>query len=316
MSYKTQKIAAQIKSFNNSPEAMNLTNVFGALNHRALGHKHFEQAKTHILKMMEAAGDAIVSRHFRNSQELNPSQKLQDRVLDFSLIYMTVNKSDEEILTPISMRGLIGHETAILCTRELPLRLSTQHLEFRHIQRTCEPLVYHSDDFKYAIAFSLGLSAVLAKKMVPGSEPVPCLIPHTDGVFLGVAEHRGDFWSETHAGFRHYDKNGPFVGMIAGSVYGSPVTIELKTSLGRHEISKRQTELRERLLLPGFPNCDNVMARGMDIHALCAMHEGIPQREKDAWHIMCDRLETVVDTPLWREEGQIALRNLKRHEYN
>jgi len=48
MSYKTQKIAAQIKGFNNSPEAMNLTNVFGALNHRTLGHKHFEQAKTHI----------------------------------------------------------------------------------------------------------------------------------------------------------------------------------------------------------------------------------------------------------------------------
>ena len=316
MSYKTHKIAAQIRSFNNGDDAMNLTNTFNALRHRTLGYKHFEQAKTHIVNMMRAAGEAMVAGHFLDSQTNSPLQKLQNRRMNFSLTYMSVNIADEDTLRAASMRGLIEHDRALLFTRDLPLQLSAQHLEFRHIQRTCEPLAYRSDDFKYAVAFSLALSAVLGKIMTPDSAPVPCLIPHSAGVFLGVASYTGTPCSETYGAFRSYHQKGPYVGALSGNLYGSPVTIELKTSLGRREISRRQAELREQLLLPGFPNGEAIVARGMDIHSLCVMHDIIPKPEKDAWHALCHRLETVIDTPLWREEGKKALQNLKKHEYN
>lgn len=316
MSYKTQKIAAQIKKFNASDYAGNLINVFGALKHRPLGHKHFEQAKTQLQKMMEAAKEATVSAHLTDTQEANPAQKLEDRRLSFSLVYMTVSLNDEDILVPVSIRGLISQEMGLYCTYGLPLRVSSQHLEFRHIQRTAEPLNYHSGDFKYALAFSLAMSAVLERTMTKDSPPVPCLIPHTSGVFLGVAQHEGRFWSNTQAAFRNFGGKGPFVGTLTGSRYGSPVTIELRTSLGWHEISERQIELREELLLPDFPGHERIMARGMDIHALCQMHDIIPQREKDEWSALCFRLERAMSTTLWREESQRALSNLKRHDYN
>jgi len=316
MSTKTKRITARITKFNTGPHAQKLTKVFEAMNHRSLGQKHFDHAKIYIRELMAAAKEVTVHADMQDTLDANPNQKLQDRKLTFHLVYMTPSRTDEDILTSASIRGLIGQEEAFCFERELPLRVLSQHVEFRHMQRTCEPLDYQSDDFKYAVAFSLALSNVLGKMMTAGSAPIPCLIPHTDGVFLGVAQHGGDFWTNTYAAFRKYDDDKPFVGKIGGDVFGSPVTIELKTSLGRRELSYRQEELRDRLLLPDVFDKDRVTARGIDIHSLCTMHDIIPEWEKASWHAMCRKLEEVTRSPLWQEEGQRALRNLKRQEYN
>jgi len=189
-------------------------------------------------------------------------------------------------------------------------------VEFRHVQRTAETLKYDSNDFKFAIAFCLSLSMVLRDSVKEGSQPVPCIIPHSHGVFLGSARYETSHFVDTRCAI-YKSKIEERVSCIIGDPYiGAPVTIDLKTSLSRRELSEGQNKLHDQLLLSNAPAYDQVWGRGVDIHALGSMHVVITPQEHAEWFGLCRKLGDVVASPLWREESRRAMQNIRKHEYN
>jgi hypothetical protein len=131
--------------------------------------------------------------------DYNPQSTLKNRELRSFLIYMGValDENDAPVYDeymPIIRKTVATNFLLSFTNRPLPLVFSSQHCEFRHIQRTGRPLSYDSNDAQWTMVTGLFMAMTLPSVMfVQKKNVLPFVLPHEKGLFLGHASACADY---------------------------------------------------------------------------------------------------------------------------
>ncbi|MGB4100327.1 MAG: hypothetical protein WBK91_00240 [Alphaproteobacteria bacterium] len=280
-----------------------LDKIVSTLDTRKLGEKHFNFAREHMLATIEAAKEKILWE-FRDSADHNPHTSLKNRRLDLYLIYMSVVKQDLADYIPAIQRVSILPDSAVFHDRHIPMRLRAQHLEFRHVQRSAQPLEYHNPPFRFGTAFSLLLSKTLEEQIPADSQgEIPIAIPQPNGMFLGSAR-RVDPVNYTHITSLyviHDEKEKKSRKSMIASEWTPSVEITAKTYVHGRDLFYNQRLLHQELI--GFyenPQKAHAICRFIDAYAVGQTDILSPPEVNDLDTVL-GSLKRITQSKVWEE---------------
>jgi len=195
-----KKAARSLFAFNDTAAAPGeegpIARIAKTLQKRPLGEKHFAQAKDYLDRIHAAAEIKIMDNY-----NYNPQSSLADRRLELALAYMGIVKNEDgealyDQYAPTLLDAKIQQNVLSYTQRPMPVVFSSQHTEYRFIQRTSEPLKYDSDEFIYTLSSALTMATAIAPIMhKAGRRQVPIALPDTEGLYLGSAiiTDKGEF---------------------------------------------------------------------------------------------------------------------------
>jgi hypothetical protein len=157
------------------------------LQNRNFGEKHFEQGQACFEKMRAAAQIKVVDQYSYNERA-----PLNSKKLELGMCYMGIQQGQdgeplEDQFVPTLLRAVMTPSFLSFSQRALPLFFSSEHIEYRFLQRTGKPMEYDSNDFQRTIAAGLMLAITQVRLMNEKQLVIPTVLPVSDGLYLGHA---------------------------------------------------------------------------------------------------------------------------------
>ncbi len=260
--HEGKKISTAIDAFNKStmsdPDRSPIVLIAHTLQRRSLGEKHFQQMYDHLNESRKVA-IVKVAEEF----SYNPDAPLSERNLSLFLCYMSVNSRQGQTIYdeygPQITQVKMTNNVLAYTNRTLPVIFSSQHTEFRFVQRTGQKLDYASDDSQWAMITALMMAMTIIEPMHDaGKMHTAIALPYTNGLYLGHASRcrSESFYPQEYVMAVH---GGPGrKSMLHGIMDGtatltkpdwSPQTVlKINTFISDREFHRDQTELYDQFL--------------------------------------------------------------------
>lgn len=275
-----------------------------------LGEKHFDQIEALINSMRDAAKIKAFDDFIYNKKA-----PLKNRKLEHLMCYMVTYKGGEGNLKadnfcPTFANTILTRDSLSYSQRPLPMILSSDHVETKHIEHTSKTLDYNGDDFHCALSCSLPFAIAHTRIMAENNaEYMPTVIPTKDGFYSGHAFmcHDQDFYPLQSIASLHKAPNGKPA--LHGQDAKAPIKPRwspqsysyIQTLVSRNDFYPRQEELFEIL---HEKTTKNPVFKEVMINFISDYTNNMPKRisAKDEKVMMdlADTLCAVMRTKLWK----------------
>lgn len=327
--HKGKKMMSAISAFNdgtkNSQTAIEKAALTLGRQKRELGEMHFQSILdyTNQIRNMDTIKVADIFQY-------NPDSTLKDRSLKSFLIYMGValDKDNAPIYDeymPIIRKTLVTQSLLAFTNRPLPLVFSSQHCEFRHIQRTGRPLAYDTQDAQWSMMAGLFMAMTLPNVMSEQKkDTLPFALPHEKGLFLGHALACADynfyplefiiakFSKHNNAATLHGYEPGKHI--VTQPDFSPRCFLKILTFVGDTDLHRDQRALQERFQ-DIFKRPETTRAFNILINtyvSLMRLNEG---EAKDILATL-DAFENLYKTPEWNRVNSYGQKHLPSRDLN
>jgi len=322
--HEGKKIIQAIEEFNKSgipdPDRSPIALIAQTLQRRELGEKHFAQMHDFINNTRKAA-IIKVAEDFG----YDPAQPLSKRNLHMFLCYMSTNSRDGEAIYdeygPQIMQIKLMNNMLAYIHRSIPVIFSSQHTEFRFIQRTGEKLDYASDDSQWAVMTALMMAMTIIEPMHAEKQTyTPIAFPYANGLYLGYAArcHREDYYPQEYvlavhgeAGKKsmlHGIKDG--LRVITEPDWSPQTQLMINTFISKREFHSDQAELYDSFL-KFFREPRALRAYNYLINSYTNLMPGT-QAESNDLQWLKEQFQAVYKSPVWASVTKFAQKHLPR----
>lgn len=232
-----------------------------------------------------------------------------------TLWYMAVeddgsNTPNYGLFTPSYLRYDLHADNFTIQGRPSPFCFAVDHIQFRFREGGMR-LDYQSDDFLNVIAYSLAISRAVSKVHFsqPDAQPVPVVLPHANGLFMGYAESVADSHYDIHIWHNTRGKRSPQSRRISGynDSWSPTCRIVLKTFVSQDKLSRSQEKLRTNLL-------ETITAQehriGMNAIVDTFQSAGKMKIDYEAVAAIDRKVKAIVDSDEWKREMRIGQKHL------
>lgn len=282
------------------------------LQKRPLGEKHFEQIESFLNSIRNASQIKAID-NFNNDS----NTPLKARRMQQLLCYMGSLREDDgngisqaDKFCPVIIQTDIIHDAVTYMHRAMPLILSSEHVEARHVRHTAKNLDYQGNDFHRAMSFSLPFAIAHSRIMKENNtEYLPTVIPVKDGFYSGhaFACDDKDFWPIHVIMAMHTGLDGKPI--LIESMKDVQDTMEpdwspqsysyIQTLVSRNDFYPRQEELFEMLNETIAETCGtgNDTKHFINAYSSCLLKD---EKHEKILHDLVDNLCTIMRSKLWK----------------
>lgn len=314
------------EAFHHSGHIDSITKIAGLLQYGTLAAGKMDLVDEAVQAKIASTREILHHHDFNASSD--GGRQVKQRMRNLFSCYLDLGHRNFHHFIPTGLRISYNFDHLLAYERTLPLEIPADHVEERYEQRNHGQLLSYEDgNFMRLAGFALLLATVLEKDSFPlNTNAQPIVLPHPDGLFLGVAEQRPS--PNLHKIHLLKSHSNPSAAKILEGMplWEAPNTIIMKTFIGTKDMFDEQILLHHSMMalmeekdvaaaLMTYVEAYTLGSPERARHVFRSRYKTITDKHVHLDHLprIQNRLADIVHSMPWQIQQKRAQRHLEEH---